>query len=64
MLITLALPMSFLISGARMDQVIFEEFKGTVNMELVLARDVANQRIFPALGSAKHPRDRPIDGLN
>ncbi|BBI62576.1 hypothetical protein HSBAA_38820 [Vreelandella sulfidaeris] len=34
-------------TGSRMDQVIFEEFKGTGNMELVLSRDVANQRIFP-----------------
>jgi len=36
-----------------MDQVIFEEFKGTGNMELVLSRDVADQRIFPALDIAK-----------
>ncbi|WP_081960766.1 transcription termination factor Rho [Nitrincola sp. A-D6] len=40
-------------TGSRMDQVIFEEFKGTGNMELVLSRDVANQRIFPALDIAK-----------
>jgi transcription termination factor Rho len=32
-----------------MDQVIFEEFKGTGNMELTLDRGLANQRIFPAL---------------
>jgi transcription termination factor Rho len=32
-----------------MDQVIFEEFKGTGNMELTLDRDLANQRIYPAL---------------
>jgi transcription termination factor Rho len=36
-------------TGSRMDQVIFEEFKGTGNMELTLDRDLANQRIFPAL---------------
>ncbi|MEC7816040.1 MAG: transcription termination factor Rho, partial [Pseudomonadota bacterium] len=36
-----------------MDQVIFEEFKGTGNMELVLSREVANQRIFPALDISK-----------
>ena len=36
-----------------MDQVIFEEFKGTGNMEIVLSREVANQRIFPALDIAK-----------
>jgi transcription termination factor Rho len=40
-------------TGSRMDQVIFEEFKGTGNMELVLSRDVADQRIFPALDIAK-----------
>ena len=32
-----------------MDEVIFEEFKGTGNMELVLAREIAEQRIFPAI---------------
>ena len=32
-----------------MDEVILEEFKGTGNMELVLSRDIANQRIFPAI---------------
>lgn len=36
-------------TGSRMDQVIFEEFKGTGNMEIVLAREMANQRIFPAI---------------
>ncbi|MBV6521269.1 MAG: Transcription termination factor Rho [Gemmatimonadaceae bacterium] len=36
-------------TGSRMDEVIFEEFKGTGNMELVLSRDIANQRIFPAI---------------
>lgn len=40
-------------TGSRMDQVIFEEFKGTGNMELVLSRDVASQRIFPALDISK-----------
>ncbi|MFI2818787.1 transcription termination factor Rho [Vreelandella piezotolerans] len=40
-------------TGSRMDQVIFEEFKGTGNVELVLSRDVANQRIFPAIDIAK-----------
>src|SRR5829696_6432395 len=39
-------------TGSRMDQVIFEEFKGTGNMELVLDRDLANQRIYPALNIA------------
>ncbi len=36
-------------TGSRMDDVIFEEFKGTGNMELVLDRAVADRRIFPAL---------------
>lgn len=40
-------------TGSRMDQVIFEEFKGTGNMELVLSRDAASHRIFPALDIAK-----------
>ena len=40
-------------TGSRMDQVIFEEFKGTGNMEVVLSREAANQRIFPALDIAK-----------
>jgi len=36
-------------TGSRMDQVIFEEFKGTGNMELTLDRNLANLRIFPAI---------------
>ena len=36
-------------TGSRMDQVIFEEFKGTGNMELTLDRKVSDNRIFPAL---------------
>ena len=40
-------------TGSRMDQVIFEEFKGTGNMEIVLSRQIATQRIFPALDIAK-----------
>ena len=40
-------------TGSRMDQVIFEEFKGTGNMEIVLSRDAANMRVFPALDIAK-----------
>ncbi|MBA6289674.1 transcription termination factor Rho [Colwellia sp. MB3u-4] len=40
-------------TGSRMDQVIFEEFKGTGNMEVVLSREAAQQRIFPALDMAK-----------
>ena len=40
-------------TGSRMDQMIFEEFTGTGNMEVVLSRDAANQRVFPALDIAK-----------
>jgi len=36
-------------TGSRMDEVIFEEFKGTGNMELVLDRKLADKRVFPAL---------------
>lgn len=36
-------------TGSRMDDVIFEEFKGTGNMEMVLDRRIAEQRIFPAI---------------
>ena len=36
-------------TGSRMDEVIFEEFKGTGNMELQLDRRIANRRIFPAI---------------
>ena len=36
-------------TGSRLDDVIFEEFKGTGNMELILNRDLANRRIFPAI---------------
>jgi len=36
-------------TGSRMDELIFQEFKGTGNMELVLDRDLANERIFPAI---------------
>jgi transcription termination factor Rho len=36
-------------TGSRMDQVIFEEFKGTGNSELILTRELADKRIFPAI---------------
>ncbi len=36
-------------TGSKMDEVIFEEFKGTGNMELALDRKLANKRIFPAI---------------
>lgn len=36
-------------TGSRLDQVVFEEFKGTGNMELLLDRTLANRRLFPAI---------------
>ena len=36
-------------TGSKMDEVIFEEFKGTGNMELQLDRKLANKRVFPAI---------------
>ena len=36
-------------TGSRMDEVIFEEFKGTGNMELLLDRNISDKRIFPAI---------------
>ena len=36
-------------TGSRMDELIFQEFKGTGNMELVLDRELADERIFPAI---------------
>ena len=40
-------------TGSRADQVIFEEFKGTGNMELILDRSIADQRLFPAINLAE-----------
>jgi transcription termination factor Rho len=40
-------------TGSRMDEVIFEEFKGTGNMELVLDRKIADRRVFPAVDIQK-----------
>jgi transcription termination factor Rho len=40
-------------TGSRMDEVIFEEFKGTGNMELVLDRKISDRRIFPAVDLMK-----------
>lgn len=40
-------------TGSRMDEVIFEEFKGTGNMELLLERNIANRRIYPAIDLTK-----------
>jgi len=51
-------------TGSRMDEVIFEEFKGTGNMELQLDRKLANRRIFPAIditGSSTRRDDLLLD---
>ncbi|GHV02916.1 transcription termination factor Rho [Campylobacterota bacterium] len=40
-------------TGSRMDEVIFEEFKGTGNMEIILSRDIADRRIYPAIDVVK-----------
>jgi transcription termination factor Rho len=40
-------------TGSRMDQVIFEEFKGTGNMELVLDRSISDMRLYPAIDLIK-----------
>jgi transcription termination factor Rho len=55
-------------TGSRMDEVIFEEFKGTGNSELVLDRKVADKRIFPAIdvlksGTRKEELITPRDQL-
>ncbi len=51
-------------TGSKMDEVIFEEFKGTGNMELALDRKLANRRIFPAMdaiGSSTRREDLLLD---
>ena len=40
-------------TGSRMDDVIFEEFKGTGNMEIVLSREISGRRIYPAVDISK-----------
>jgi transcription termination factor Rho len=55
-------------TGSRMDEVIFQEFKGTGNMELVLDRRLAERRIFPAIdvgqsGTRKEERLLPAEML-
>ena len=39
-------------TGSRADQIIFEEFKGTGNMELILDREISEKRLFPAINLA------------
>ncbi len=51
-------------TGSKMDEVIFEEFKGTGNMELLLDRRLANKRVFPAIdlvGSSTRRDDLLLD---
>ena len=59
---------SLIDTGSRMDEVIFEEFKGTGNAEIVLDRKVADKRIFPAIdvlksGTRKEDLITPKDQL-
>ncbi|MEN8006180.1 MAG: transcription termination factor Rho [Candidatus Krumholzibacteriota bacterium] len=52
-------------TGSRMDEVIFEEFKGTGNMELVLDRKIAERRVYPAIDifkSGTRKEDLLIEG--
>jgi len=56
-------------TGRRIDEVIFEEFKGTGNMEIVLDRKLADRRIFPAIdinksGTRKEELLLPPEDLN
>ena len=54
-------------TGSRMDEVIFEEFKGTGNSELVLDRKIADKRVFPAIDimkSGTRKEDLLIDKAN
>lgn len=56
-------------TGSRMDEVIFEEFKGTGNMELHLDRKIADRRVFPAFdlirsGTRKEEMLIPTENLN
>ncbi len=50
-------------TGSRMDDVIYEEFKGTGNLELQLSRELSERRIFPAIDIKKirYPKRRIID---
>ena len=55
-------------TGSRMDEVIFQEFKGTGNMELVLNRQLADRRVYPAIdlgqsGTRKEERLLPAEML-
>ena len=45
-------------TGSKMDDVVFEEFKGTGNMELVLDRKLSEKRVFPAIDIVKSGTSR------
>ena len=47
-------------TGSKMDDVVFEEFKGTGNMELVLDRKLSEKRVFPAIDISKSSTRREI----
>ena len=47
-------------TGSRMDDVIFEEFKGTGNLEIVLSRKIMEKQYFPPLTSTRVGRDAKI----
>jgi len=54
-------------TGSRMDELVYEEFKGTGNMELVLDRKLANRRIFPSVdvqSSGTRKEDLLFDGVD
>ena len=61
------IPTALIDTGSRMDEVIFEEFKGTGNSEIVLDRKVADKRVFPAidiLKSGTRKEDLLIDKID
>jgi transcription termination factor Rho len=66
---SLAIIASILVdTGSQMDQIIFQEFKGTGNMELVLSRELSERRVFPAIdlhqsGTRKEEKLLKPDGL-
>ena len=56
-------------TGSRMDELIFQEFKGTGNMELVLDRKLSDRRLFPAIdipksGTRKEEKLFPVKHLD
>ena len=51
--LTIIIATALIDTGSRMDEVIFEEFKGTGNSEIVLDRKIADKRVFPAIDIQK-----------